>query len=437
MKNIILDWQNPIEIAAKIKDNYFADWVFLSSNKESENKKSKSYLAIFPKEQIISEDFFSAEKIIKENNKKWFGYISYEAAWQFEKMPQVENSQINLAKIWLINFSLIAEFDHAKKVIKISYENAKYLVDFNNLIDAKKNSHHQDFDSKINQKNISVIDIKSNFSDQKYLENINKIKAEIENGDFFQANLTRKFFGSFNQKIDQFKAFNLFEKLCQMSPANYSSFLKLDNNFIVSSSPELFLKAKNNKIISKPIKGTSPRFQDKKQDLASKKMLKKNSKEKAENLMIVDLVRNDLARICKSGSVKVKNLFKINSYANIHHMSSEIIGKIDDRYYAFDALKYCFPAGSMTGAPKIKAMESIATKEKITRGVYSGAIGIFAKNYLNLSVVIRTIIIKDDKFEFQVGGGITYDSNDEMELKEIFDKGKAIQELLKINSLKH
>ena len=195
----------------------------------------------------------------------------------------------------------------------------------------------------------------------------------------------------------------------------------------------LFLKAKNNRILSRPIKGTAPRDQDLKQDEKNKLNLKKSLKERAENLMIVDLVRNDLARVCQAGSVVVKKLFDVTSYQNIHHMSSEIHGKIAQNFSAFDTIKSCFPAGSMTGAPKIKAMEIAAKKEKLNRGIYSGAIGFFAKNATNSSVVIRTLILQEKKFEFQVGGAITFDSDPKAELNEIFSKARGIAGLLKID----
>lgn len=207
--------------------------------------------------------------------------------------------------------------------------------------------------------------------------------------------------------------------------------MKLDENFIISSSPELFFNIKNNKITSIPIKGTAPRGSSAKQDQENKLALKNSPKERAENLMIVDLVRNDLARICKAGSVKVDNLFKITTYKNIHHMSSEISGRLDEKYSTIDALRALFPPGSMTGAPKIKAMEVAAKKEKINRGVYSGAIGFFDNQTANFSVVIRTLILQKRKFEFQSGGAITFDSDPKKELEEIYNKAKALLKILK------
>ena len=175
-----------------------------------------------------------------------------------------------------------------------------------------------------------------------------------------------------------------------------------------------------------------PRSDDEKQDQKNKLELKNSTKERAENLMIVDLVRNDLSRVCEAGTVEVKKLFDVTSYKTVHHMSSEVSGKVEDNFAMTDVIKACFPAGSMTGAPKIKAMEVVARKEGLNRGVYSGAIGFIGNDLVNLSVVIRTLICRDDDFEFQVGGAITFDSDEKKELEEIFNKARGIMKLLDV-----
>ncbi len=418
-----IKWQNPFSFAKRIADNYELNWVFLYSGLNDKFKDSVSYIALFPKKEIISQKFEDLEKIQKSDHL-WFGYLSYESGKEFESIEETSNSYISLPNIWLIHFSLIIKFDHKKKEIIISYRDQNQL---NEVINYKsKNS---------TKEKITIAKITSNFSDQSYLEEISNIKKMIADGVFYQTNLTRKFFGKL--KIKDFKQknyFNLFKRLHSFSPANYSSFLRLNNNYIISASPELFIKIDDKKqITSRPIKGTTPRSKNISQDKKNRLHLINSAKEKAENLMIVDLVRNDLSRVCKTNSVKVKKLFEITTYKTIHHMSSTIVGQIDNSYNNIDAIKACFPAGSMTGAPKIKAMEVIAKKEKIDRGVYSGAIGFISKKQTNLSVVIRTLICKDDDFEFQSGGGITFDSDEKKELEEIFNKTKAISKLLNLN----
>jgi para-aminobenzoate synthetase component 1 len=442
MQQLKLNWQKPLDLAQKIAENYAGDsWVFLYSALSDSVKNSTSQIALFAQEKIICDDFAQAEKILKSSDKKWFGYLAYEVGQEFENLPRTKKTVVNLPKIWLVNFGLVFDFDHEKKELVASFSDKKYLETVTKWTPS--------FDGVTTMMGVApsvklvtpsndgvhfvtpeILNFDSNFTDNSYLAAISKIKKQIAAGDFYQTNLTRKFFGEFSKKLSQKDNFTLFTNLTKLSPANYSSFLKLEENYIISSSPELFLKIENGKILSRPIKGTAPRSRDLKQDRKNKSELKNSAKERAENLMIVDLVRNDLSRICRAGSVRVKKLFSISSYKNIFHMSSEIHGKLAKNCNAIDALKACFPAGSMTGAPKIKAIEVAAELEKLDRGVYSGAVGCFSREEINSSVVIRTLVLRGQKFEFQVGGAITFDSDEKAELAEIFSKAKGIGELL-------
>ncbi len=417
----ILTWQNPLDFAQKIADSYSGhSWCLLYSGLSAEVKNSRSHIALFPQKKIISDDFFAAEKILKNSEEKWFGYLSYEVAQQFENLPKVKKPSLPFPKIHLVNFSLTFEFDHDRKTLTAFFSDPKQLDEVSSYKVAK--SSKTDFE---------VSEISSNFSDESYLKSVSEIKKKIELGDCYQSNLTRKFFGKFSKKLDQKENFRLFSDLTKLSPANYSSFFKLDENYLISSSPELFLKIEKNVVLSRPIKGTASRSEDLSQDKKNKSALKNSVKERAENLMIVDLVRNDLSKVCEPGSVVAKKLFEITSYKNIHHMSSEIHGEIGKKFSMLDVVRACFPPGSMTGAPKIKAMEIAAKKEKIERGIYSGAVGFFDGNSgTNLAVVIRTLLVQGEKFEFQTGGAITFDSNPQSELEEIFSKAKAILKLL-------
>ncbi len=450
MQKLKLNWQEPLDFAQVVSENYGdSDWVFLYSGLSLEVKNSRSYIGLFVQEKIVAEDFAAAEKILKNSGKKWFGYLAYELGGEFEKLPQGEKSFVDLPKVCLVNFAVVLEFEHAVKKLSVSFENQekweqvarwtpqqvrgdnalalrhKFKVGSLNLSPRLHDGVHRDTPE--------ISSFNSNFTNQSYLTAITDIKKMIAAGDFYQTNLTRKFFGTFTKKPTAQENFQLFTNLTKLSPANYSAFLKLDNNYVISSSPELFLKIKNGKIFSRPIKGTAPRNSDPKQDRKNKSNLKNSPKERAENLMIVDLVRNDLSRICEAGSVIVKKLFQITSYKNIHHMSSEIHGEITENFSAIDAVKACFPPGSMTGAPKIKAIETAAQKEKLNRGIYSGAIGYFCGEEINLSVVIRTLVLRGEKFEFQTGGAITFDSDAQAELAETFSKAKGIVELLGLN----
>ncbi len=425
-KNKELKWVEPLEMAEKIVQNYEGkNWIFLYSGLNSEVKNSKSIIALFSKNELDLNNLDELKKYLKTSQEgyddAYFGYVSYEYKNDLEKFSETKKSIIELPKILLMNFALIFEFNHDEKILNAHFEDLEKLEEVLNY----KLLGHKTLDIKTSL-------VQSNFSSQEYLNAIEKIKKMIENGDFYQTNLTRKFFGKINiGEKSQF--FDIFLKLTKSSSANFSSFLKFGDNFIISASPELFLQVRNGEILSRPIKGTAPRSSDKKQDDENKKYLQESLKEQAENLMIVDLVRNDLSRISKAGSVKTRNLFKVNSYKTLHHLSSEIVGEIDDSYDAIDAFKIAFPAGSMTGAPKIKAIEVACDLEKINRGVYSGAIGYFKNlDEAIFSVVIRTLICRGNDFEFQVGGAITYDSKAQKELDETFTKAKAICEALNL-----
>ena len=419
-----IDWIEPIIIANNIAENKnFSDnFIFLYSALDQENNNSKSYISFAIKEIIKSDNFTEIEeRILKNNQENYFGYLSYELKNKIEKFEAINNKYITIPQLYFASFHFNLEFDH---------EEQKLICKFPENLTDKFENFFKNIDKNINsnRKKLNITDLKSNFSDQEYLKKIQNIQNRIKEGDIYQANLTRKFHGKLNNTENNH--FDIFKSLMQISPGNFSSFIKFDNLEIISSSPELFLDIENSKIKSCPIKGTSPRSDDKIQDQKNFEYLQNSPKEKSENLMIVDLVRNDLSKNCENNSIKVDNLFKILSFKKIHHMVSEISGKKQNNKNVIEVIKGCFPPGSMTGAPKIKAMEICDDLEQIQRGIYSGAIGLINKNICKLSVVIRTLIINGNKFEFQSGGAITYDSDPAKELQESKDKNKGIIELL-------
>jgi len=426
MNETTIPWQEALSLATKISQSYDENWCFLYSGLHEEIQGSKSFIALFEDEVISTDNFFQAQEVIRNSDEKFFGYISYENAKDFEDLEFSDKEFIKQTPIYLSSYHLILEFCHKSKTLTCHFSDDKYLDFIHNIADSEEFRQAP-----------KAMEINSNFSDEEYLKAISLIQENIAKGDFYQTNLTRKFYGRFEQELSSQDNFGLFAKLTQISPANYSSFLKIGDNHIISSSPELFLSSQNNDIISRPIKGTSPKSEDPQIDHQNIEYLRNSSKEKAENLMIVDLVRNDLSRICEPSTIKVENLFKISSYKNIHHMSSEISGRIDKNFDSLDAIASSFPPGSMTGAPKIEAIKTASKLEEFKRGIYSGCIGMISQNYLNLSVVIRTMITNEDKFEFQIGGAITYSSDPESELEEVYNKAKGLTNLMDIDLKKH
>jgi anthranilate/para-aminobenzoate synthase component I len=428
-------WLEPLQFLEIALSSYPAnlDFSFLYSGLANIINNSFSYLALFPINKIVTDDFSLVRKTILADDNWWFGYFSYEITSHFEQVNIAKKDSWQGSKIAINQFALIIEFNHQDKLINIHYhqeENYQYFI----KIFEQYQHYSQSIQSYSIDEKISAISHYSNFSDDEYLSAIEMIKQNIANGDFYQTNLTRKFYGKISNNANNNNVLQLFLRLNNISAANYTALIKNNDNYIISNSPELFLNIDKDKIFSIPIKGTAPRDCNYYNDQQNLNQLINNPKEIAENLMIVDLVRNDLSRICKIGTIKVDNLFSASSYYNVHHLSSRISGNILDNKNLFDALEVCFPQGSMTGAPKIKAMEAASSFEKLTRGIYSGTISLIkSKREAIFSVVIRTLLLQKDRYEFQVGGGITFDSIAEKELQEIYHKAKSIMEVLGIN----
>jgi para-aminobenzoate synthetase component 1 len=250
----------------------------------------------------------------------------------------------------------------------------------------------------------------------------------IEAGDIYQANITQRFRARLPGGFDRL---SLYQALRTRNPATFGAYLDFGATGILSSSPERFLKLADGTVETRPIKGTRPRGRTGAEDQALAAELLASAKDRAENLMIVDLLRNDISRVCKVGSVRVPTLFGLESYATVHHLVSVVAGELAAGRSAVDLLRACFPGGSVTGAPKIRAMEIIAELEPTSRGPYCGSIGyLSADGGMDSNIVIRTYCIQGQDLTFQVGGGIVADSDPHAEYEESLAKAKALIEVL-------
>lgn len=250
----------------------------------------------------------------------------------------------------------------------------------------------------------------------------------IEAGDIYQANITQRFRARLHAGIDRL---DLYRALRCRNPATFAAFIEFDDVALLSSSPERFLSLRDGQVETRPIKGTRPRGRNSHEDQAFAAELLASEKDRAENLMIVDLLRNDISRVCRMGSVKVPVLWGLESYATVHHLVSVVTGEMLPGKNAVDLLRATFPGGSVTGAPKIRAMEIIAELEPTARGPYCGALGYLGfDGSLDSNIVIRTYCIKGEDLSFQVGGGIVADSDPALELEESLTKAKALIETL-------
>lgn len=347
-----------------------------------------------------------------------------------------------------------------KNSIQISNKNSKtkispdkkYIVfinyDYKNEIEsfAEKNNNVLQFpkqlfievEKEINIENINFegldapfenINIKATISKEKYIEKVNTIKQHIQQGDIYEINFCMTF-EAYDVTINPLA---IYQKLNAISHAPYSAMAKFDSQYIISSSPELFLTKRGNKLITKPIKGTAKRGENEKEDATIKKELQANLKERTENVMIVDVARNDLSRIAKKGTVNVDKLYDIESYQQVHQMVSTVSCELKDNTTFEDIINATFPMASMTGAPKIRAMELIDEFELYNRGPYSGALGYIDENSdFDLNVLIRSIFYDEEKhyLSFTVGSAITAMCHAEDEYEECLLKAKAMMEVL-------
>lgn len=420
-----LTWQDPDLVASSLPIEIENSFFYLRSS----DSDSVSYIGYSLLDRYIGNNLdLGIDSLLQKGDQRNFilSLLPYEFLSQIEDSSETsDNFYIKNNVIQLFKFSLILEFKHHNKTLTCHYLDSDMIPDL-----SKNNANLAKFDK------LKISEIKSNFTDRSYKQSIEQIKKSIAQGEFYQTNLTRKYFGKLTSSLTPSCALANFLEFVKISPANYSCFVKNGDEYILCNSPELYLNFNDDTIYSEPIKGTAARSRFLLDNL-KKRSLAKNKKEVAENLMIVDLVRNDLSRVSVSGTTMVEGLFKISTYSSYHHMSTLIKSKPKDQVGITDVIDATFPAGSMTGAPKLAAINAALEHEKFQRGIYSGAIGLINNNRnAKLNVVIRTIIINNDRFEFQVGGAITFDSSPQKELEEIFTKAKSICKILGINSLK-
>ncbi|MFW6305984.1 MAG: anthranilate synthase component I [Bacillota bacterium] len=374
------------------------------------------------------------------------GYFGYEMISKWETLyhdnPEKKMQYSNLPLSTLVYCSVIISIDHKTHTIKVisnaEIDKGLNVTDKEKLYDKHKtiiqevikkiNSlQYNNFPTNVNNINIGE-EFSSNTSKSDFKEMVEEAKNYINEGDAFQIVLSQKF--SMETNIPPFV---LYRALRMINPSPYLFYLNFPEIKMIGSSPEVLVKVNNKKVITKPLAGTRPRGRTKKEDMALRDELLADEKEKAEHIMLVDLGRNDLGRICKVGSVKVTELMGIELFSRVMHIVSEVEGELDEKYTSLDALKSVFPAGTVSGAPKIRAMEIIDELEKEPRGVYAGAVGyIDLRGNLDTCITIRTIYQLDDKIYIQVGAGIVADSNPEKEYEETLNKARALFHSLKI-----
>lgn len=398
-------------------------------------KSKRNKIEIKERGKIEKFECYSIEKLQEVFNKFFlpsdkfflpggFGYLSYDLGCQIEKLPDLAIDDLKLPDIFICFYDTIFFFDNKRKksfLISYNFENDKFFkVKFN---------EREKFYKKINCKSFRFLDTKfsienlnSNMSYTYYISAIEKIRDYIREGDVYQINFSHRF------KIKGvFEPYNLFLKLQRVNPAPYSAYFNFDDFILVSNSPELFLKKQGRTVITKPMKGTRKREKDSILDKKIREELLESEKDRAELIMIVDLERNDLGKICEYGTVKVKKLINLEKYKTVYQTTSTIEGKLKEKIELKDIINAIFPGGSITGAPKKRAMEIIEELEPTKRNFYTGTLGYFGFNQnLQLNILIRTLLIKKNKIYYPVGGGIVWDSVPEKEYEETIIKAKNL-----------
>jgi para-aminobenzoate synthetase component 1 len=363
------------------------------------------------------------------------GYFAYDLGKRFEAIKQQNSKDIDIPEMAIGIYQHAVIYDRKLQqfwLLCLDEQRAAFIAFFNRaLLQNKAQAAEQVVELKAPENNFKLTTPwQSNMAPEQYRDKFKQVHDYLLSGDCYQINLAQRFTAQY--------AGSEYQAYCALRQANiapFSAFLRFEESAILSISPERFLQLVDNKVQSKPIKGTRPRSDDASQDQANAIELQQASKDKAENLMIVDLLRNDISRVCLPGTVTVPALFAIESFPAVHHLVSTVEGKIDPQYDGSDLLRAAFPGGSITGAPKIRAMDIIEELEPHQRSIYCGSIGyLSACGNMDTSITIRTLVCHNQQIHCWAGGGLVADSNVDSEYQETYDKvGKILPVLSQLN----
>jgi len=362
------------------------------------------------------------------------GYFSYNLCHFIERLPSTAVDDLKLPECYFGFYDLILAFDNLQGKAYVISTGFPELRETERIERATKRLN------EVNDKLAEVassdteapfmpvsapmkqVTVKGSFTHEKYVDTVEKARQYIIAGDIFEVNLSQRFEAEFS-----ITPYELYRRLRQINPAPFACYLGFDEVSVVSASPERFLRVQGDWVETRPIKGTRPRGKTPEEDEALANELLSSSKDRAENVMIVDLERNDLGRVCRFGTVKVTELAILEVFPTVFHLTSTALGRLREGKSCIDLLKAPFPGGSITGAPKVRAMEIIDELEPTKRSVYTGNIGYLSFNgNLDLNIAIRTFLVKGSSAYFQVGGAVVYDSDPEAEYQETLDKARAL-----------
>ena len=402
----------------------FREVAFLDSNSYPQAYSSYDCMLAVDAFTLLQTDYHNAFEDLKQyqqTTKDWlFGYLSYDLKNDSERLQSNNFDGLDFPDLF---------FFQPKKIflLKGNQLETRYL----HLCDDELQEDYHDITTIVPQQSTASdsVMVQARIDQKKYIEQVQKMQEYIHKGDIYEANFCMEFYAE-NATIQPLEKF---QKLNAISQPPFAVFLKNNQQYLLSATPERYLRKEGEDLISQPIKGTAKRYEDPVADEKAKEDLASNPKERAENIMITDLVRNDLSRTAQKGSVQVEELCGIYSFMQVHQMISTITSKMDEKYSVIDVLRLTFPMGSMTGAPKISAMKIIEELEATKRGLYSGAVGYFTpEGDFDFNVVIRSILYNQKKqyLSFSVGSAITALSVPEQEYEECLLKAKAMKSVL-------
>lgn len=408
-KQQMLHWANQFNICC-----------FLDNNEYSSKHHSYEWLLAAGAAKTFSpvENKLESLKEFCTNHNDWlFGHLGYDLKNEIEGLNSLHTDHIGFPDIFFFQPEIVIRSNANSVSISVIGKVPEEI--FSSILETSiNNSFH-----------FQKPDIQLRTAKWQYIDTIEKLRQHILRGDCYEINYCIEFFAE-NAIIDPL---DVYEELIKVSPNPFASFYKLHDKYLMCASPERYLKRKGNEIISQPIKGTIKRSKESENDELNKQQLLDSKKDRSENVMVVDLVRNDLSKICKDGSVQVEELFGIYTFPQLHQMISTVKGELKDEIDFSDIIRATFPMGSMTGAPKRSVMQLIEKYEQTKRGIFSGAVGYIDPNSdFDFNVVIRSIMYNstNEHLSYQVGSGITFYSNAESEFEECLLKAKAIEKVL-------
>ncbi len=445
----IADTETPITIYKKYvgedigfllesKDNVKGRYSFISKNPYG-NLKFQNGKVLRDEVLVETESFMNylegeLDGVEVENPNKLpfvggaFGTIAYDIIREFEHLPNVNPDELEIpdSELFLVREGIIIDHFHEKIIFIVVDKKENESVAKVRLEEIKDSIYKKENNLQRAKKIEEGKKAQSNTSKEEYVEMVKKAQNYIKEGDIFQVVLSQRW-----QLDSDLNPFEVYRVLRSINPSPYLFYFNFGSYKVAGSSPELLVELRNNKVTNCPIAGTRPRGKTEEEDKNLAENLLADEKERAEHVMLVDLARNDMGRIAKVGSVEVTDFMSVHNYSHVMHIVSQVEGVKEEEKKPFEVLGSFLPAGTLSGAPKIRAMEIIDELEKVKRGLYGGAVGYFSYDgNMDTCIAIRTMVIKDGKINIQAGGGITAHSIPEMEYQESINKAKVLIEAL-------